>query len=110
MAESKPMFYSFDESREQIEDHLESFRLFCNIQNYKHHKKQQILITSLSTELYAKLIASVPPKEVISWCYGEIENILNKVFYETLKCKTERYTFHKITTYCPAHKRAHPPY
>lgn len=55
MADSKLSFYRFDEYRESIENYLERLNVFCDLQEFKRDKKQQILLTSLIPELYAKV-------------------------------------------------------
>lgn len=65
MADSKA-FYNFDESRESIDYYMERYQVLYDLEDYKQDKRQQIIITSLSPELYSKVKELIHSKEVIS--------------------------------------------
>lgn len=96
MADSKNYFYSFDESRESTKNYLERFNVFCYIQELKEEKRQQILLTSLSPELYSPFKELIHPKEVIKLSFKEFKDVLLQLFVKPSNVTTERYKFHRL--------------
>lgn len=89
-------FCTFAETRENIDNYLERFHLHCEIQELKHEKRQQIILTSITPELYTKLKEQVHPRKLITLEYSELEQLLRKLFHKPSNVITGRYVFHKL--------------
>lgn len=93
MADSKVAFYSFDETRETVENYLERFNLYCELQDYKPETKQQLLLTYLLSELYTKLKELLRPQEIAKIPFKQVESLLAQLYTKLTNTTTERYTF-----------------
>lgn len=94
MAESKLSYYNSDETRESTDNYLERFNIYCDIEEYKAERRQQILLTSTSPELYARLKEQVHHKEISKLNFSELKQLLR---HRISNVTTERYTFHSLT-------------
>lgn len=70
--------------------------LFRDLQEWKLGKGVQILLTSISPKLYARLKELIRLKEFCRVNYGELEQLLRQNFERHSNVPTERYTFHKL--------------
>lgn len=96
MAESDVVFYSFGESRETMENYLERFTLFRYIQYWQTDKKQQILLISLSPEVYTKLNDLVMPNDLTKIPFSQLTEWLLKIYTKQTKIATERLKLHRL--------------
>lgn len=95
MADSKVSFYSFDKHLKSIDNYLELFNVYCDWQELKADKKQEILLISLTPELDAKLKELVRPQEAIKIYVKDLE-LLVKLYTKPSNITTRRYTFHRL--------------
>lgn len=95
MADSNK-YYQFDESRESIENYLERFVLHCDTQELKPERRQKIMLTTISPELYSKVKETLHPKDILKVSFSELQDILLKMFIKQTNVRTKWYSFHKL--------------
>lgn len=76
MAEYEVKLYSYDEDIEPIVNYLERFNPYADLQEVPPNKRQRILLTSLSLEVYTTLKELVRPEEITKVSFSRLSELL----------------------------------
>lgn len=88
-----PLFQSFNERTENMEDYLERFDIFTEVQEIDETKKVRFFLSSLDASMYGKLKILATPNKPVDLTFNEISTLLLQFHNPKPLTCTERQRF-----------------